>query len=73
MAVGAGDNRDLVEPKNDKKEEVAELLRKLELGRVPDDEIKRLIKAELDRRIRWGYKPTYEQQTADVVNFAHCM
>ncbi|KAK9081599.1 hypothetical protein Syun_031687 [Stephania yunnanensis] len=59
--------------KKDKKEEVVELLRRLELGEVSDDQIRRLIKVELDRRIQWGYKSTYEQQTADVVNFAHSL
>ncbi|KAK9081560.1 hypothetical protein Syun_030884 [Stephania yunnanensis] len=73
MAVGAEERRDLVEQKKDKKEEVVELLRRLELGEVSDDQIRRLIKVELDRRIQWGYKSTYEQQTADVVNFAHSL
>ncbi|KAK9101445.1 hypothetical protein Scep_024875 [Stephania cephalantha] len=73
MAVGAEEKRDLMEQKKDKKEEVVELLRRLELGEVSDDQIRRLIKVELDRRIQWGYKPTYEQQTADVVNFAHSL
>ncbi|KAK9097356.1 hypothetical protein Sjap_022853 [Stephania japonica] len=72
MAAGAGDHGDLVEQKMDK-EEVVVLMKKMELGQVPDVEIRRLIKVQLDRRIRLGYQRTYEQQTADVLNFAHCM
>ncbi|KAK9097351.1 hypothetical protein Sjap_022848 [Stephania japonica] len=70
MAAGARDHSDLVEQKMDK-EEVVVLMKKLELGQVPDDEIRRLIKVQLDRRIRLGYQRTYEQQTADVLNFVH--
>ncbi|KAK9163871.1 hypothetical protein Syun_004773 [Stephania yunnanensis] len=69
----AGDHGDLVEQKKDTEEEVVELMKKLELGHVPDDEIRRLIKVQLDRRIRLGYQRTYEQQTADVLNFAHSL
>ncbi|KAK9163858.1 hypothetical protein Syun_004760 [Stephania yunnanensis] len=69
----AGDHSDLVEQKKDTEEEVVELMKKLELGQVPDDEIRRLIKVQLDRRIRLGYQRTYERQTADVLNFAHSL
>ncbi|KAG9451885.1 hypothetical protein H6P81_004789 [Aristolochia fimbriata] len=47
-----------------------ELLKRLEKGAVPDDEIRRLMRIELDRRLKWGYRPTYEQQTQQVVQFA---
>ncbi|KAK9131281.1 hypothetical protein Sjap_011768 [Stephania japonica] len=63
----------LVGRKNDKKEDVGELMKSLELGRVPDDEIRRLIRIQLDKRLRWGYSRSFEQQTADVVNFAHSL
>ncbi|KAK9131280.1 hypothetical protein Sjap_011767 [Stephania japonica] len=56
----------LVGRKNDKKEDVGELMKSLELGRVPDDEIRRLIRIQLDKRLRWGYSRSFEQQTADV-------
>ncbi|KAK9131284.1 hypothetical protein Sjap_011771 [Stephania japonica] len=72
-AVVGEERRDLVEQKKDKKEEVAELLKRLELGQVPDDEIRRLIRLQLDKRIRWGYKPTYEQQLDNVLNFAQSL
>ncbi|KAK9131289.1 hypothetical protein Sjap_011776 [Stephania japonica] len=73
MAAVAGEKRrDLVEQKKDKKEEVAELLKRVDLGQLPDDEIRWLIRLQLDRRIRWGYKTTYEPQLANVLNFAQC-
>ncbi|KAK9081652.1 hypothetical protein Syun_031666 [Stephania yunnanensis] len=58
---------------NDKEEESRQLIKRLELGRVPDDEIRRLIRVELDKRLRLGHSRTYEQQTADVVAFTRCM
>ncbi|KAK9101424.1 hypothetical protein Scep_024854 [Stephania cephalantha] len=69
MTTGAVDHHDLVERKNDKEEESGELIKLLELGQVPDDKIRRLIRVELDKRLRWGYSRTYEQQTAEVVAF----
>nr|WIL17153.1 (RS)-norlaudansoline N-methyltransferase [Aristolochia debilis] len=47
-----------------------ELLKRLEKGSIPDEEIRRLMRVELQRRLQWGYKPTYEQQTHQVVQFA---
>ncbi|KAK9131276.1 hypothetical protein Sjap_011763 [Stephania japonica] len=73
MTPGAGDDHGLVERKNDKKEELGELIKRLELGQVPDDEIRRLIRVELDERLRWGYSRSFEQQTADVVAFTHSL
>ncbi|KAK9101427.1 hypothetical protein Scep_024857 [Stephania cephalantha] len=72
MTTGAVDHHDLVERKNDKEEESGELIKLLELGQVPDDKIRRLIRVELDKRLRWGYSRTYEQQTAEVVAFTRC-
>ncbi|KAF5176163.1 (S)-coclaurine N-methyltransferase [Thalictrum thalictroides] len=56
-----------------KKTFIVELLKKLELGLVPDDEIKRLIRIEMARRLQWGYKSTYEEQIAKVLNLAHSL
>ncbi|XP_068634588.1 (S)-coclaurine N-methyltransferase-like [Aristolochia californica] len=47
-----------------------ELLKRLEKGSVPDEEIRRLMRIHLERRLRWGYKPTYEEQTQQVIQFA---
>ncbi|KAG9451877.1 hypothetical protein H6P81_004781 [Aristolochia fimbriata] len=46
-----------------------EMLRRLEEGSVPDEEFRRLIRIELGRRLRWycQKKPTYEEQTAEIV------
>nr|AJD20224.1 coclaurine N-methyltransferase [Sinopodophyllum hexandrum] len=65
----AANNMEVMQAKTNK----AELLRKLELGVVPDHEIKQLIRHELDRRLRWGYKSTHQQQLAQLVDFAHSL
>ncbi|KAF9616965.1 hypothetical protein IFM89_033035 [Coptis chinensis] len=62
-----------VEAKQPKKAAIVELLKKLELGLVPYDDIKHLIRSELARRLQWGYKPTYEEQTADIQNLTHSL
>ncbi|KAK9081656.1 hypothetical protein Syun_031670 [Stephania yunnanensis] len=57
-------------PRNasDKKEDHSgELMKRFELGKVPDDEIRRLIRVQLDKRIRWGDSRSFEQQIADVL------
>ncbi|KAG9451878.1 hypothetical protein H6P81_004782 [Aristolochia fimbriata] len=47
----------------------AEMLKRLEQGSVPDDELRRLIRIELGRRLQWcQQKPTYEEQTADILS-----
>ncbi|XP_058085028.1 (S)-coclaurine N-methyltransferase-like isoform X2 [Magnolia sinica] len=53
-----------------KKAAVEELLKRLEEGRVSDEELRRLIRIQLERRLKWGYKPTYEQQLAQVLDLA---
>ncbi|KAF5194892.1 (S)-coclaurine N-methyltransferase [Thalictrum thalictroides] len=50
-----------------------ELLKKLELGLVPDDEIIKLIRIELEKRLQWGYKSTYEEQIAQLLNLTHSL
>ncbi|KAF9616966.1 hypothetical protein IFM89_033036 [Coptis chinensis] len=62
-----------LENKQPKKAAVMELLKKLELGLVPCDEVKQLMRVELARRLQWGYKPTNEQQVAEVLKFAHSL
>ncbi|KAG9451875.1 hypothetical protein H6P81_004779 [Aristolochia fimbriata] len=45
------------------------MLRRLEEGSVPDEELRRLIRVELGRRLQWcQQKPTYEEQTAEILN-----
>nr|Q5C9L6.1 RecName: Full=(S)-coclaurine N-methyltransferase; Short=TfCNMT [Thalictrum flavum subsp. glaucum]AAU20766.1 (S)-coclaurine N-methyltransferase [Thalictrum flavum subsp. glaucum]ANY58203.1 CNMT [synthetic construct] len=56
-----------------KKAIIVELLKKLELGLVPDDEIKKLIRIQLGRRLQWGCKSTYEEQIAQLVNLTHSL
>ncbi|KAF5197163.1 (S)-coclaurine N-methyltransferase, partial [Thalictrum thalictroides] len=50
-----------------------ELLKKLELGLIPDDEIIKLIRIELARRLQWGSKSTYEEQIAHLLNLTHSL
>nr|6GKV_A Chain A, Coclaurine N-methyltransferase [Coptis japonica]6GKV_B Chain B, Coclaurine N-methyltransferase [Coptis japonica]6GKY_A Chain A, Coclaurine N-methyltransferase [Coptis japonica]6GKY_B Chain B, Coclaurine N-methyltransferase [Coptis japonica] len=56
-----------------KKAAIVELLKQLELGLVPYDDIKQLIRRELARRLQWGYKPTYEEQIAEIQNLTHSL
>ncbi|KAK9101450.1 hypothetical protein Scep_024880 [Stephania cephalantha] len=53
--------------------EVTEVMRKLGLGLIPDEELRSLISVQVERRLRWGYKPTFEQQLAQLVQFAHSL
>ncbi|KAF5191940.1 hypothetical protein FRX31_018473, partial [Thalictrum thalictroides] len=52
-----------------KKESAAELLQRLDEGLVPDDELKELVKIQLEKRLQWGYKQTYEEQVAFHLDF----
>ncbi|PIA42969.1 hypothetical protein AQUCO_02000431v1 [Aquilegia coerulea] len=56
-----------------KKTFIVELLKKLELGLVPYDEIKKLIRIELQRRLQWGYKSSHEEQIDQVMKLAHSL
>ncbi|OVA04486.1 Mycolic acid cyclopropane synthase [Macleaya cordata] len=70
MASHEGNNSK--EPKNKKQEvNIGDLLKRLESGLVSDEELRRLIRFELERRLKWGYKSTHEQQLADLLNLAH--
>ncbi|KAK9131296.1 hypothetical protein Sjap_011783 [Stephania japonica] len=39
-----------------------------------DDEeiIRKLAKAQLEKRLKWGYKPTHQQQLSHLLQFLHC-
>ncbi|KAG9451881.1 hypothetical protein H6P81_004785 [Aristolochia fimbriata] len=55
-------------PEKLKKSEM--LIKMLEKGSVPDDELRRLMRFELGRRLQWCQKPTYEEQTGEILNLA---
>ncbi|OVA08391.1 Mycolic acid cyclopropane synthase [Macleaya cordata] len=38
-----------------------ELLKRMELGLVPDEEIRNLVRIELEKRLKRGHKPTHQQ------------
>ncbi|KAL5974750.1 hypothetical protein ACLOJK_031421 [Asimina triloba] len=50
---------------------IVDLRKKLEQGLVPDAELKKLIRIQLGKRLQWGYKPTYEEQLAQVLELAN--
>ncbi|XP_058093287.1 pavine N-methyltransferase-like [Magnolia sinica] len=56
------------EGKQPKSAAAEELLKRLENGLVPDEEFRRLVRVEVARRLKWGYKPTYEEQLAQVLD-----
>ncbi|KAF9616957.1 hypothetical protein IFM89_033027 [Coptis chinensis] len=58
---------DVEEANQPKKAATRELLKKLELGLLPYDDIKQLIRIELAKRLQWGYKSTCEEQVAEVL------
>lgn len=41
----------------------------MELGLIPDEEVRRLMKIEIEKRIEWGTKPTQQQQLAQLLDF----
>ncbi|XP_058085960.1 (S)-coclaurine N-methyltransferase-like [Magnolia sinica] len=61
------------ETKQPKKAAVEELLKRLDEGRVPDEELRRLMRFEIGRRLQWGYKPTHEEQVAQVLELTHSL
>ncbi|XP_026422450.1 (S)-coclaurine N-methyltransferase-like isoform X2 [Papaver somniferum] len=50
-----------------------ELLQNMELGLIPDQEIRERIRIELEKRLRWGYKETHEEQLSQLLDLVHCM
>nr|5KN4_A Chain A, Pavine N-methyltransferase [Thalictrum flavum subsp. glaucum]5KN4_B Chain B, Pavine N-methyltransferase [Thalictrum flavum subsp. glaucum]5KOC_A Chain A, Pavine N-methyltransferase [Thalictrum flavum subsp. glaucum]5KOC_B Chain B, Pavine N-methyltransferase [Thalictrum flavum subsp. glaucum]5KOK_A Chain A, Pavine N-methyltransferase [Thalictrum flavum subsp. glaucum]5KOK_B Chain B, Pavine N-methyltransferase [Thalictrum flavum subsp. glaucum]5KPG_A Chain A, Pavine N-methyltransfer len=66
--------RDLqMETKQTKKEAVANLIKRIEHGEVSDEEIRGMMKIQVQKRLKWGYKPTHEQQLAQLVTFAQSL
>eukprot|EP00268_Persea_americana_P004833 TRINITY_DN1156_c3_g1_i1.p1 TRINITY_DN1156_c3_g1~~TRINITY_DN1156_c3_g1_i1.p1 ORF type:complete len:360 (+),score=66.28 TRINITY_DN1156_c3_g1_i1:267-1346(+) len=59
--------------KQTRKAKVVELLKRLEEGLVPDEEIRRLMRIHLGKRLQWGYKPTYQQQLQQNLNLVHSL
>ncbi|XP_068635167.1 (S)-coclaurine N-methyltransferase-like [Aristolochia californica] len=57
-------------PKNPVK---LELLKRLEEGSVPDDELRRLMRIEIERRLQWCQKPTYEEQAAEIITLVKAL
>ncbi|OVA08389.1 Mycolic acid cyclopropane synthase [Macleaya cordata] len=57
----------------DKQAKKEELLKSMELGFVPDEEIRKLIRIELEKRLKWGYKPTHQQQLSQLLNLVHSL
>ncbi|KAI3956977.1 hypothetical protein MKX01_001011 [Papaver californicum] len=49
--------------------QVDDLWKNMELGLIPDEEIRRLMKIEIEKRIEWGSKPTQQQQLAQLLDF----
>ncbi|KAF9616968.1 hypothetical protein IFM89_033038 [Coptis chinensis] len=64
---------DVEETKQPKKAATRELLKKLELGLLPYDDIKQLIRIELAKRLQCGYKSTCEEQVAEVLKLVHSL
>nr|C3SBS8.1 RecName: Full=(S)-tetrahydroprotoberberine N-methyltransferase; Short=EcTNMT [Eschscholzia californica]ACO90222.1 tetrahydroprotoberberine N-methyltransferase [Eschscholzia californica] len=46
-----------------------EIMGRLMKGEIEDEELKKLIRHQWDRRIEWGYKPTHEKQLAFNLDF----
>ncbi|KAI3959366.1 hypothetical protein MKW98_018956 [Papaver atlanticum] len=45
-----------------------EVWKKMELGLIPDEELRRLIKIEVEKRIKWFTKPTEQEQLAQLLD-----
>ncbi|OVA04488.1 Mycolic acid cyclopropane synthase [Macleaya cordata] len=54
---------------NPKKEAVVDLWKRMELELVPDEEIRKLMKIVLEKRINWDSKPSHHQQLAQTLDF----
>ncbi|RZC68171.1 hypothetical protein C5167_031428 [Papaver somniferum] len=53
--------------------EKEELLRNMELGLIPDQEIRQRIRIELEKRLQWGYKETHEEQLSQLLDLVHSL
>ncbi|KAF9617576.1 hypothetical protein IFM89_037388 [Coptis chinensis] len=58
-----------METKHAKKEAIADFIKRMELGQVPDEEIRKKMRTLVEKRLKWGYKPTHEQQLAHLISF----
>ncbi|OVA08445.1 Mycolic acid cyclopropane synthase [Macleaya cordata] len=47
----------------------AEILERLVKGQIGDEELRRLITSQFERRLKWGYKPTHQEQFAFNLDF----
>ncbi|KAI3875707.1 hypothetical protein MKW92_030929 [Papaver armeniacum] len=50
-------------------DQVDDIWKNMELGLIPDEEIRRLMKIEIEKRIEWGSRPTQQQQLAQLLDF----
>ncbi|KAI3880746.1 hypothetical protein MKX03_016679 [Papaver bracteatum] len=46
-----------------------DIWKNMELGLIPDEEIRRLMRMEIEKRIEWGSRPTQQQQLAQLLDF----
>ncbi|KAI3975852.1 hypothetical protein MKX01_030697 [Papaver californicum] len=46
-----------------------DLWKNMELGLIPDEEVRRLMKIGIEKRIKWGTKPTQQEQLAQLLDF----
>ncbi|KAF9613039.1 hypothetical protein IFM89_005473 [Coptis chinensis] len=56
-----------------KKESVLKLLDRLDRGLVSNEELRELVTIQLDKRLKWGYKPTNEEQLAFHLEFINSL
>ncbi|KAI3845807.1 hypothetical protein MKX03_020304 [Papaver bracteatum] len=50
-------------------DQVDHLWKNMNLGLIPDEEIRRLMKIVIEKRIEWGSRPTQQQQLAQLLDF----
>nr|A0A1C9U5X5.1 RecName: Full=Reticuline N-methyltransferase; Short=RNMT; AltName: Full=N-methyltransferase 3 [Papaver somniferum]AOR51552.1 reticuline N-methyltransferase [Papaver somniferum] len=46
-----------------------DLWKNMELGQISDEEVRRLMKIGIEKRIKWGTKPTQQEQLAQLLDF----
>ncbi|KAI3906437.1 hypothetical protein MKX01_029052 [Papaver californicum] len=46
-----------------------DLWKNMELGLIPDEEVRRLMKIGIEKRIRWGTRSTQQEQFAQLIDF----
>lgn len=55
------------------KESATETLGRLLKGEIKDEELKKLIKFQFEKRLQWGYKSSYQEQLYFNLEFIKCM